>query len=228
MTDSVPDVPHVIRVAIIDDHAIVRSGLVSFLKAAPDLQVVGEGRDGSEALQVCEASRPDVVLMDVDMPEVNGIEATRRISERYPNIKIIALVGFEDAHQVTAVINAGAAGYIDKNESIHEMTRAIRAVRNGQATTSSPRSHQRSQRNARQPHTNGSYQVELKDREREVLALMVDGLTNPQIAARLSLSLSTIKSYVSEVLSKLHAQNRAEAVSIAMKQRLLSDDNKHH
>lgn len=199
---------HVIRVIIVDDHAIVRSGLANFLRAFDDLALIGETSSGAEALDLCERLRPDVVMMDLVMPEMDGVQATRAIHARFPDLPVLILSSFGDEERVRDALDAGASGYLLKNTSIHDMARAIRAAYAGQPTLSPEATRALMRPSPRPP--------ELKERELEVLALMVRGLTNPQIAEQLSLSVSTIKFYVSSILEKLDVETRTEAVAWAI------------
>jgi NarL family two-component system response regulator LiaR len=207
----------VIRVIIVDDHAIVRSGLANFLKAFDDLALVGESASGAEALQLCEQSYPDVVMMDLVMPDMNGVEATRVIRARYPDLPVLILSSFGDEDMVREALQAGATGYLLKNASIHDMARAIRAAHAGQPTLSPEAAQALIRAHTRTP-------VELKEREREVLELLARGMTNPQIAEKLSLSVSTIKFYVSSILEKLNVDTRTEAVAWAIQHGMISRD----
>lgn len=197
-----------IRVAIVDDHAIVRSGLANFLRAFDDLEFVGEADNGEEALALCRRVLPDVVLMDLVMPGMSGVEATANIRRSYPSIQVLVLTSFNDENFVQEALRAGAIGYLLKNASIHVMAEAIRSAYAGSSVFSSETAQALIR--ATLP---GS---ELKEREREVLALLTQGLTNPQIAETLSLSLSTIKFYVSSILEKLDVETRTEAAARAI------------
>lgn len=211
----------VIRVIIVDDHAIVRSGLANFLRAIDDLELVGETASGAEALRLCEELHPDVVMMDLVMPEMNGAEATRAIHARYPDLPVLILSSFGDDDLVQEALQAGAIGYLLKNTSIHDMARAIRAAYAGQSTLSPEVTQALIRAHTRAPDR----AIELKERELEVLKLLAKGLTNPQIAENLSLSVSTIKFYVSAILEKLNVDTRTEAVAWAIQHGLLRKDS---
>jgi NarL family two-component system response regulator LiaR len=209
----------VIRVAIIDDHAIIRSGLGSFLAGFDDMMLVGEGEDGRDALTICQDCQPHVLLMNITMPGMDGVEVTAAIRAAYPNVRILVMTGAEDDEFGQRALEAGAVGVLTKDLIGQELAEAIRGAHHGIST-------------ARQPEMMPSFPehdsrsiYDLKEREREILALLAEGLTNSQMAEHLSLSLSTIKFYVSEILSKLHAQSRVEAVAIALREGLLRSDD---
>jgi NarL family two-component system response regulator LiaR len=206
-----------IRVMIVDDHAMVRRGLASFLKVSRDLQLVGEAKNGAEAIQLCDEILPDVVLMDMVMPDMDGATATRAICQKYPRVRVIALTSFKEGDLVKNALEAGAIGYLLKDVSGEDLVRAIRAAHVGRATLS-PEVAQTLVETANQPPTPG---LNLTEREREVLALMVEGLNNKQIAERLTVSLSTIKSHVSNILLKLGVASRTEAVTLVLRNRII-------
>lgn len=206
-----------IRVLIVDDHAVVRSGLATFLQAFEDFELVGEAGDGVEALRLCAQAAPDVVLMDLLMPEMDGIAATRAIRERHPDAQVIALTSFQDQEKVQAALDAGALGYLLKNVAADDLARAIRSARAGRPTLA-PEATQALIHAARRPLAPGH---DLTPREREVLALMVQGLNNAEIAKRLVVNRSTAKFHVSNILAKLGVDSRTEAVAFALTHHLV-------
>ena len=212
MSESKP-----IRVLLVDDHAVVRSGLGAFLLVYDDLELVGEAGGGEEAVRLCENLQPDVVLMDLVMPGMDGAAATRVIRERWPHVQVVALTSFKEKDLVQGVLEAGAIGYMHKNVSADELAGAIRAAHSGQSTLA-PEAAQVLIQATRQPPSPGH---DLTPREREVLALMVEGLNNPGIAERLVMSRSTVKFHVSNILSKLGVASRTEAVALALQKNLV-------
>jgi NarL family two-component system response regulator LiaR len=206
-----------IRVMLVDDHTMVRRGLAAFLKIFDDLQLAGEAESGEAAIQLCADLLPDVILMDMVMPDMDGAAATRAIRQQFPHVQVIALTSFKEGDLVKNALEAGAIGYLLKDVSADELVRAIRAAHAGRATLS-PEAAQALVETANQPPAPG---LDLTEREREVLALMVEGLNNTQIAGRLSVSSSTIKSHVSNILSKLGVASRTEAVTLALRNRIV-------
>jgi len=206
-----------IRVMIVDDHPMVRRGLATFLKVFDDLQLAGEAESGAAAIQLCGEILPDVVLMDMVMPDMDGATATRAIRQQFPQVQVIALTSFKEGDLVKNALQAGAIGYLLKDLSADELAQAIRAAHEGRATLS-PEAAQALIETANQPPEPG---LDLTEREREVLTLMIEGLNNTQIAGRLTVSPSTIKSHVSNILSKLGVASRTEAVTLALRNRIV-------
>jgi len=202
-----------IRVMIVDDHGMVRRGLAAYLKNEDDLELVGEARDGQEALKVCEKVRPDVVLMDLIMPELGGVAATHLIRKRWPDVQVIALTSFKDKDLVRNALEAGAISYLLKNVSGDDLVGAIRAAHAGRSILASEAVQALIQPSEPEARLGQSLTL----REREVLALLVKGLTNPEIAEKLVISPSTAKVHVSHILSKLQVSNRGEAIALAIK-----------
>ncbi len=207
-----------IRVMIVDDHKVVRSGLSAFLMAYDDLMLVAEADSGEKALALCQESSPDVVLMDLVMPKMNGAEATEALLQKCPSLKVIALTSFKEKDLVESVLKAGAIGYLLKDVDAEELAEAIRQAYDGKPTLA-PEAAQILIQASRQPYKPG---IDLTDREKEVLQLLVEGLTNPEIAKKLFVSKSTVKFHVSSILNKLHVSSRTEAVAKALKENLLS------
>jgi two-component system, NarL family, response regulator LiaR len=206
-----------IRVMIVDDHAVVRSGLSAFLLAYDDLEIAAQAAGGQEAVELCVASSPDVVLMDLVMPGMDGSAATAAIRAACPSVQVIALTSFPEENLVEAALAAGAIGYLMKNVSADELADAIRAAQQGRATLA-PEAAQALVHSANRPVKPGS---DLTDRERQVLSLMVEGFSNPAIAETLVVSLSTVKFHVSAVLGKLGVASRTEAVALAIQEHVL-------
>jgi DNA-binding NarL/FixJ family response regulator len=202
-----------LRVLIADDHLLFRDGLRALLASADDTDLVGEASTGEEVVALAASLQPDIVLMDVQMPGVNGIDATRQIVRMSPHIGVLVVTMFEDDHSVFAAMRAGARGYMLKGASHAEMLRAIRAVGSGEAIFSPVIAARLIDYFANiRPVTPPQVFPELSDREREVLALLAQGTSNAEIAARLVLSPKTVRNHVSNILSKLQVADRAEAI----------------
>ena len=207
-----------IRVMLVDDHLMVRRGLATFLKVFDDLELAGEAANGLAAVQLCARLHPDVVLMDMVMPDMDGATATHLIRQQDPAVQVLALTSFKEEKLVQNALQAGAIGYLLKDVSADELAQAIRAAHAGRATLS-PEAAQALVHAANQPPEPGH---DLTERERAVLALLVEGLNNTQIAGRLVVSTSTIKSHVSNILSKLGVASRSEAVALAVRNKLVA------
>lgn len=205
-----------IRVMLVDDHAMVRRGLATFLRIFDDLQLVGEAESGEAAIQLCADVLPDVVLMDMVLPDMDGAASTRVIRQRFPHVQVIALTSFKTGDLVRNALDAGAIGYLLKDVSAEQLVQAIRSAHVGRATLS-PEVAQTLVEAVNQPRP----EYNLTKRELEVLELMVDGLNNTQIAGQLTVSPSTIKSHVSNILSKLGVESRTEAVTLALRSHLI-------
>ncbi len=206
-----------IRVLIADDHPVFRYGLRALLAAEPTTEVVGEATTGEDAIRLAAALLPDVILMDINMPGVNGIEATQRLVHTTPTIAVLVLTMFEDDDSVFAAMRAGARGYLLKGTEGEETIRAINVVASGEAIFS-PIIAQRlmhyfgENRPAHKRHTTNVEFPELTERERAVLALIAQGYSNPAIAEKLVLSTKTVRNYVSNIFGKLQVVSRAEAI----------------
>ena len=207
-----------IRVMLVDDHMMVRRGLATFLTVFDDLELAGEAESGAAAIRLCAEVSPDVILMDMVMPDMDGATTTHAIRQQFPQTQVIALTSFKEGDLIKNVLEAGAIGYLLKDVSADDLARAIRAAHAGRATLS-PEVAQSLVETANQPPPPG---LDLTEREREVLGLMIEGLNNTQIAGRLTVSPSTIKSHVSNILSKLGVASRTEAVTLALRHHIVS------
>jgi NarL family two-component system response regulator LiaR len=210
MTDSK------ISIMIVDDHAVVRSGLGAFLTVTDDMEMVGEAENGEQAVVRAELLKPDVILMDLMMPVMDGVTAIQKIKAKSPSIQIIALTSFQEDELVQNALKAGAIGYLMKNVTARELAAAIRAAKEGKMTLS-PEAAQ-----ALVHYAQASNETEgLTERERDVLKLMVEGLNNAEIAERLVVSLSTVKYHISNIFLKLGVDNRVAAVTLAIQKKMV-------
>ncbi len=209
--------PGVIRVMVVDDHGIVRKGVRFSLQVFDDIELVAEADSGEQALRRVEELHPDVVLMDVVMPGMDGVQTTRLLRERHPQIQVLMLTSFEEGALVQGALQAGAIGYLLKNVAVDELAAAIRSARNGRSTVSPAALQALAYAAAPEPDVSST----LTERERQVLALLVQGLSNAEISNRLMISLSTARFHVSSILSKLGVSNRAEAAAKAVKNHLV-------
>jgi NarL family two-component system response regulator LiaR len=207
----------IIRIIVVDDHDLVREGLAIFLETCDDIKLVGQAASGHEAIELCAQVHPNVVLMDLIMPVMDGGTATRIIRENYPDIQVIALTSFQDEDLVRSTIQAGAISYLLKNVSASELVDAIRAAHAGKSTLSIEATQALISAAKRLPEL----QADLTEREQEVLALMVQGLSNIDIADRLVIARSTVKNHVSSILTKLNVTNRTEAIAYAIQHHLV-------
>ena len=215
-----------IRVLVVDDQAIVRDGLVTVLSLMPDLEVVGEASDGAEAIAAVERDVPDVVLMDLRMPEVDGPTATARITAAHPEVAVLVLTTFADDESIVSALRAGARGYLTKDAGRSEIATAIRAVASGQSTFDATVGARLvaqlaggggGEPAAAPPSAVRSRFPELTPREADVLERIAEGRSNPEIAAELFLTVPTVKSYVNQVFTKLGVRSRAEAVALVLR-----------
>ncbi len=210
-----------IRVLIADDHPLVRQGIASFIEAQDDLEVAGEAANGREAVEQVTKLKPDVVLMDLVMPELDGIAATREIKSRDPDVKILALTSFVNDEQVLPALQAGASGYLLKDIAAEQLMDAIRAAQRGE-TPLAPVVATKLVTSVRATRDEDAAKLEtLSEREREVLGLLGQGLSNKEIAARLVISEKTVKFHVSSILSKLQLGDRTQAALFANKHGLV-------
>ena len=208
-----------IRLLIVDDHKVVRNGLRVFVSLYDDLEIVGEARNGREALEQCAAHRPDVVLMDMVMPVMDGPTSTRLIREQFPEVQVVALTSFDEEEFVHQAIEAGAVGYLYKDVDEEGLITAIRSAREGRPVLA-PEATRALMRRAAHPPASRAIEP-LTGREREVLNLLILGMTNPQIAEQLVISTSTVQFHVHNILGKLGVGTRTEAVAMAIQNKLI-------
>lgn len=207
-----------IRVLLADDHGMVRKGIIAYLKNQAGVEICGEARNGREAIALCEEHQVDVVLMDLVMPELNGVAATREIREKWPDIQVIALTSFQEKDLIKDVLQAGAISYLLKDVTGEELAEAIRAAHSGRPMLASEALEALIQPD-KQTSDLGK---DLTRREFQVLELLVKGLSNPEIAQKLFISRSTVKVHISNILSKLGVINRAEAIVLAIENKIVS------
>lgn len=216
-----------IRVLVADDHAIVREGVQMLLEAHPDIEVIGEAVDGQEALDKAAQLRPDVVIMDIGMPGMDGLQATRRIKELSPDVHVLALTMHESNDYFFHVLSAGASGYVLKGATSADLISAVRAVHRGDVflhPSVTKRLVTDYLRRVSDGEERASYDG-LTNREREVLTLVAEGYTNQQIAERLVLSTSTVQTHRANIMRKLNLQNRTELIKYAIRQGLIDIDS---
>jgi NarL family two-component system response regulator LiaR len=213
-----------IRVLVVDDHAIVRKGIRALLAEIEDIEVVGEAGDGQEAMAQAEALNPDVILMDLVMPGMDGIEATHQITKREGGPRILVLTSFAGDDKVFPAIKAGALGYLLKDSEPADLVAAIHQVHRGEPSLQ-PSIAQKVLKELRRPSARPPTPDPLTDREMEVLRLVAKGLSNPEIAQRLVVTEATVRTHVSNILSKLHLANRVQATLYALQEGIISLDD---
>jgi two-component system, NarL family, response regulator LiaR len=217
-TPDPPSATSDIRVLVVDDHPLAQEGLRYFLYASPWMQLVGTASSGEEALALCDGVRPDVVLMDLMMPGIGGVETTRRLKARFPQVRVLVLSSFPDGDLVEEALRAGASGYLLKTATAFEVAQGVRAAHAGRAVLAP----EATEALAAAMHRGNRPGSDLTERERDVLALMAEGLPNEQIGARLSITPATVKYHAGSIFSKLGVATRAEAVALAYRHRLVT------
>jgi two-component system, NarL family, response regulator LiaR len=207
-----------IRVLVVDDHRHIHEVITRVLIGISDISIVGQAANGAEAVRLCEEVRPDLILMDVVMPVMDGMQATERIRDQYPDLKILVLSSFQDHESVHQLLRGGAAGYITKDALANDLVNVIRTTMQGKAVFSPNVIEKLISPEAAPPATE---RFNLTDRELEILLAMADGLTLQQIALKFSITLSTVKYHSANIFRKLGAQNRSEALVVALKNNLI-------
>lgn len=205
--------PSSIRVLVVDDHPVVRQGLIGMLEEAPDILIVGQGRNGHEAIALFQQEQPDVMLMDLRMPEMEGVQAVTAICDEFPNARIIVLTMYDSDEEIYRGLRAGAKGYLLKDSEPEELLTAIRIVNNGQQYIPPDVAAKLVERMTR---------PELSDRELEVLRLVAQGISNQEISTALAISESTVKTHINRILRKLDAKDRTQAAIMALKRGIAS------
>ena len=214
----------VIRVLIVDDHAFIRKGVCAFLEEVEDIEIIGEAGDGKEAVAQSKVLQPDVILMDLVMPHMDGVEATSQITAQQEKVHIIALTSFATDDKIFPAIKSGAMGYILKDSEPEELVKAIRKAYIGESTIDSSIARKVLQEISR-PSKGPPTPDPLTEREEEVLRLVAKGLSNREIAVRMMIAEVTVRTHVSNILSKLHLANRVQATLYALREGLISLDN---
>jgi DNA-binding NarL/FixJ family response regulator len=209
-----------IRILMVDDHRVMRQGLRSLLELEPDLKVIAEAGTGAEALALIEQIKPDIVLLDLKLPDISGAEVCRRATERHPNLAILILTAISSGQEVLECVEAGAKGYVLKDVDAVELTRTIRAIRRGESVLD-PKVTQAVMQRVRRPSKEDPSAIMLTDQEREIVRLIAQGLTNKEIGERLFLSPNTIKFHISDIMQKLKVKRRAEVVFKATGEHLI-------
>lgn len=204
-----------IRVVIIDDHIQIHNIVSGLLKQTSEIKLVGQGANGEDAINLCEHNNPDIVLMDVVMPVMDGIQATKLLQERFPSIKVLVLSSFHDHESVHSMLRNGAVGYLTKSALAEDLVETIQAASQGKMVFSADIVEQLVS------HPQPAMDFRLTDRELEVLVLLAEGLTNQQSAQRLSISVSTLKFHMNNIYEKLGVQTRSEALVLAAKNNLI-------
>ncbi len=210
-----------IRVVVVDDHPVVRHGLVSILRYEADIEIVGEAADGREAVRIILERQPDVVLLDLRLPHLSGIDVMRQVRAQFPRIRFLVLTTYDTDSYIGPALEVGAQGYLLKDATPDELARGVRAVMQGRAALEPGVAARLLERMAE-----GETSEELSAREVEVLRLMVGGASNKRIAVSLNVSENTVKSHISHIFSKLGVQNRAEAVAVALQRGIVSGERR--
>lgn len=207
----------IIRIVVVEDHPLVRHGIRDLLQTEPDMEVVGEAGDGKTAVALAEKLKPHLMIMDLVMPEMDGIEATRRIKETQPSLQILVLTSFATDDKVFPAIKAGALGYLIKDTEPRALIQAVRQVHAGQVTLD-PSVAQKLLKEIAGPHEQPPAQEQLTEREVDVLKLLAKGMSNQEIAASLVISITTVYTHVSNILAKLHLATRTQAALYALRE----------
>jgi DNA-binding NarL/FixJ family response regulator len=213
-----------IRVLVADDHTIVRKGLCALLNSEPNIEIIGEAADGREAVERIDKLKPDVVLMDISMPSLNGLEATRQIRRRHPGVRILILTMHTNEEYIFEILQAGASGYVLKKSAPSDLVSAIHAVYQGGAFLSPPVSKKVIEKLKERTVGNETKKVKLTEREREVLQLIAEGCTSNEIAERLFISVKTVENHRSHLMKKLDIHHAAGLTQYAIQKRIIDPE----
>jgi len=213
-----------IRVLLAEDHTIVRKGLRSLLDAETDIEIVGEAEDGQQAIELVQRLLPDVVLMDITMPILNGLEATRQIKKLFPQVKVVVLTVHSTEEYIFQILRAGASGYVVKQAAVSELVQAIQAVYRGASFLSPSISHQVVEEYGRRAEAMENKLNRLTDREREVLQLIAEGRTHREIAQLLHVTVKTVEAHRAHLTDKLNLRSTAELTRYALRKGMISPD----
>ncbi len=222
--DSAPSDKNRIRILVVDDHPLVRQGIITVLNNCPDMKVVGEAGDGLQAVEQTRAVRPDLILMDIRMPQGNGIEATQRISEEFPKTKTVILSISNDDNDLFQAIEAGARGYLQKDLEPQKLVDMVRGVFKGEAPISKMATGRIMREFARRAGGNRPSLKDLSRRELQILRLMAEGCSNKEVAQTLGIALHTVKNHIHNILEKLQTDNRMKAVVFAVREGFLDSE----
>ncbi|MBN1314463.1 MAG: response regulator transcription factor [Anaerolineales bacterium] len=220
-----------LQILLVDDHLLFRKGVEAVLDTRPDMEIVGQGSNGLEAIDLARQTKPDIILMDIAMEKCNGLEATRRIRQEMPDMKIIMVTVSEEDRDLFEAIKAGAQGYVIKDLKVHQLFGVIESVARGEASFSGAiavKILEEFRRPKEDAVLDGNLVEPLSSREIEVLELIVEGLPNREIADRLFISESTVKGHLRNILDKLHLQNRIQAAVYAVRQGLVGGQPPSH
>ncbi|HSM26267.1 MAG TPA: response regulator transcription factor [Anaerolineaceae bacterium] len=219
-----------LKILLVDDHSLFRKGLASLLNEQPNIKVIGEANNGLDAIREAEILKPDLILMDIHMPKSNGLEATREIKQKFPDIKIVMLTASEDDQNLFEAMKIGAQGYLLKDLELHQLLDLLETISKGEAILSSTMAtkiFKEFSRGGQETQNPSEYVEELTEREKTILIHIAEGLMNKEIADLLGISENTVKIHLRHILEKLHLRNRIQAAVYAVRQGLIDDKSEN-